>query len=45
MDLIWSDGINAAGVVKIPVCDMSTAFVNWISCDVDADNYPCQSLT
>lgn len=45
MELIWNDGINAAGVVKIPVCSMSTAYNNWVTCDVDADNYPCQPLT
>ncbi|KAF7558240.1 hypothetical protein G7Z17_g159 [Cylindrodendrum hubeiense] len=44
MDRIWNDGINAAGVVQIPVCDFGTAQYNWINCDVDADNYPCQPI-
>jgi hypothetical protein len=45
MTEIWDNGINAAGVVKIPVCDMSTAYNNWVTCNIDADNYPCQPLT
>ncbi|OTA98047.1 carbohydrate esterase family 3 protein [Hypoxylon sp. CI-4A] len=43
MTRIWTDGINAAGVNTIPVCDLATAMNNWITCDIDADNYPCQS--
>ncbi|XXH02567.1 hypothetical protein Hte_008944 [Hypoxylon texense] len=43
MERIWTDGVNAAGVNTIPVCDLATAMNNWITCDVDADNYPCNS--
>lgn len=42
MQAIWDYGIEAGGVVNLPVCDMATAFNNWVDCDVDADNYPCQ---
>ncbi|KAH8645403.1 hypothetical protein BX600DRAFT_391288 [Xylariales sp. PMI_506] len=45
LDSIWDNGINAAGVNTIPVCDMGTVFANWVECDISADNYPCQSLT
>lgn len=43
MEKIWDSGINAGGVVNIPVCSMSTAYTNWVECSTDADSYPCQS--
>ncbi|KAI1765641.1 carbohydrate esterase family 3 protein [Hypoxylon sp. FL1150] len=43
LNRIWADGINTGGVNTIPVCDLATAMNNWITCDVDADNYPCNS--
>jgi hypothetical protein len=42
---IYDGGLQAAGVINLPVCDGLTAWYNWQLADTSGANYPCTPLS
>jgi hypothetical protein len=45
LDVIYNLGVQAPGVVQIPVCTADIAWANWVGGFSTEENFPCHSFS